>query len=291
MDRRNPHKPFDRSLIEGFLHGRDILSVDLLTAGKNNSNYKLTLSGGDLCVLRLYSGGDAARETHAMGLVRELVPVPLELERGDGWSVFTFLEGERLESVPEHSGQAAEALARISSVSFDSQGWVNADGSVTPFSFGGHEGFTDEMLARSDVRGWIGEEAAEAIIAIEKREEPLHAEMAAESRLVHGDFNPTNILVHDGAVSGILDWEYCHSGTPYMDIGNLLRNTDQAYHGDIKLGLEASGMTLPEDWQERAELVDLGSHLEFLTSDRSDDFKRQCVARIEGFLAKFTNGG
>ena len=57
--------------------------------------------------------------------------------------------------------------------------------------------------------------------------------------------------------------------------------------GGLDLGLAAGGMTLPEDWKEHAELMDLTSHLEFLTSNRAENFKRQCVARIEGFIAKF----
>lgn len=93
IDRRNPHKPFDRSLIQGFLRGRDILSVELLSTGKSNTNYKLILSDGEAYVLRLHSRGKAERETYAMNLVRELVPVPLEIDRGGTWSVFSFLEG------------------------------------------------------------------------------------------------------------------------------------------------------------------------------------------------------
>ena len=72
-----------------------------------------------------------------------------------------------------------------------------------------------------------------------------------------------------------------------MDIGNLLRNTPPEYHTEIRLGLEAGGMNLPTDWQERAELVDLSSQLEFLTSNRSENFKLQCVNRIEKFIRNF----
>ena len=49
-----------------------------------------------------------------MGLVEDLVPVPQELDRGEAWSVFSFLDGELLENVPEHSDVAAEALTRAS---------------------------------------------------------------------------------------------------------------------------------------------------------------------------------
>lgn len=50
---------------------------------------------------------------------------------------------------------------------------------------------------------------------------------AARSRtvLVHSDFNPKNILVDPraGAITGVLDWEFAHAGSPYADLGNLTR--------------------------------------------------------------------
>jgi aminoglycoside phosphotransferase (APT) family kinase protein len=284
IDRRHSHRPFDRSFISGFLRERDILSVELLPAGKSNSNYKLILSDGEVCVLRLYSHGNAERETYVMNLVRQLVPVPVEIARGATWSVFSFLEGELLEQVPEHSAVAAEALARIASVEFKSAGIINATGTISPFPFGGSKGFIAEKLENSEVRDWLGEEMVGALIAILQKETGRLDELDAQSRLVHGDFNPTNILIQGGKVSGILDWEFCHAGTPYMDIGNLLRNTASNYHRAIKQGLEAGGMPLPKDWKERAELVDMTSQLEFLTSNRSKSFKRQCVARIKRFI-------
>ena len=290
MDRRNPHQLFNRSLIAEFLQSRDISSVELLPAGRSNTNYKLLLNDGKQCVLRLYSHGDAQREVYVMGLVRDLVPVPQELHRGENWSVFSFMDGELLETVPQHSSSAAEALARISSIAFQAPGWINSDGSVSPFSFGGVRGFISESLDKAEVRAWIGQEAVGRIGQIVKAESSRLEELESDCRLVHGDFNPTNVLIRDGAVSGVLDWEHCHSGTPYMDIGNLLRHTPVEYHGQIKSGLGLGGMSLPNDWTERAELVDLTSHLEFLTSRRSDGFKHHCIARVHRFIEKFGGG-
>ena len=289
-DRRNPHQPFDRSLIESFLQGRELSLVELLAAGKSNTNYKLILGDGQRFVLRLYSHGDAQREVYVMGLARDVVPVPQVLQRGEAWSVFSFMEGESLERLPQHSGAAAEALARISSIVFQEPGWIDSNGSVSPFPFGGVRGFIAESLDKADVRAWIGEESVVRIEQIIKVESGRLEELESDRRLVHGDFNPTNILIGDGAVSGVLDWEYCHSGTPYMDIGNLLRHTPAEYHGQIKAGLEAGGMAVPSDWIERAQLVDLTSHLEFLTSSRSDCFKQQCAGRVHGFIERFSGG-
>ena len=49
-------------------------------------------------------------------------------------------------------------------------------------------------------------------------------------------------------------------------------------------------MRLPSDWIERAQLVDLTSHLEFLTSSRADGFKQQCAASVHGFIERFGGG-
>jgi thiamine kinase-like enzyme len=104
---------------------------------------------------------------------------------------------------------------------------------------------------------------------------------------VHGDFNPTNILVHKGAVTCILDWEFSHAGSPYMDIGNLLRHMDPMHHGEIEAGLVAGGLNVPPDWRRKAELIDLNSHLEFLTTQRSDAFKQRCADWIRDFAERY----
>lgn len=287
-DRRNPIMPFDPASLSDFLHGRGISAVELLPLGRSNSNYKLTLTGGEAYVVRIHSHGDGGKETYAMNLLRSLVPVPIEIYRGDSWpdysfSVFSFLEGEVLQNVPEYSGVAAQALARISSQAMASPGMIEPDGRISRFSFGGVNGFIVESLENAKVEAWLGAKEVASVMEMLKREEWRLAELDSESRMVHGDFNPTNILIDDGAVSGVLDWEFCHSGTPYMDIGNLLRHTSSRYHRSIELGLRAGGVDLPRDWRRRAGLVDLTSQLEFLTSARSDAFKRQCVARIRRF--------
>lgn len=49
----------------------------------------------------------------------------------------------------------------------------------------------------------------------------LHAHLPdpVEPVLVHGDFRPANVLVQDGHVSALLDWELGHLGDPLDDLG------------------------------------------------------------------------
>ena len=140
------------------------------------------------------------------------------------------------------------------------------------------------MLERADVCAWVGSKTAVALRRIDMKQ-PSDAE---EPRLVHGDFNPTNILVYKGAVTGILDWEFSHAGSPYMDIGNLLRHLNPIHLGEIEAGLVAGGLNGPGDWATvKSAFADLSSHLEFLTTQRSGAFKQKCADWIRDFAERY----
>ena len=44
-------------------------------------------------------------------------------------------------------------------------------------------------------------------------------EPPARATLVHGDYRPANVLVAEGRLSAVLDWEFAHTGDPAEDIG------------------------------------------------------------------------
>ncbi|MGB6104240.1 MAG: phosphotransferase family protein [Pusillimonas sp.] len=48
-----------------------------------------------------------------------------------------------------------------------------------------------------------------------------HASDSGEIALCHGDFRTGNYMVHEGRVSGILDWEFASFSDPYEDLGWL----------------------------------------------------------------------
>ncbi len=284
-DRRHPHREFNATLIAEFLAGRDVLSAALLPGGKTTSNYRVRLSDGMECVVRVLSRGDACREAHVLSMAAEVVAVPKVLAFGDGWLALEHVAGRPLRRTPEDLRLAGEALARIHAIRFDRAGWIEPDGSVAPFDFSEGD-FTATMLAREDVRGWLGEALAADLARLMERTAHLRDGLR-EPRLVHGDFNASNILVRDEAIAAILDWEFAHAGTRWMDVGNLLRHVPVALREHVRAGMEAAGASVPDDWQARAELVDLSSALEFLTSGRSEAFKRECVARVRTTVERF----
>lgn len=288
-DRRNAHRDFDPTIIHGFLNGRSIENSEQISTGKSNTNISLELSDGERVIVRLYSQSSQsgpAREKAIAELVGDSVPIPKILDHGEDWAVFEFVEGELLQAHPELSGAVARVIPALMKIEFDAVGWITTTGEVTPFDFG--DGYFATMLSNTDVVRWLGDERVQTLSKILSNEKSRLEEINSRPSVTHGDFNPTNVLVHNGAVSAVLDWEYAHAGTPYMDIGNLLRNVDQSHHDAIQQGLIDGGFDLPNDWKERAALIDMSSHLEFLTSTRSDQFKKSRVALIDTFIEMFS---
>ena len=286
-DRRNPIQVLNETSLLEFLNGRSLVSSTLFSSGKCNSNYKLTLNDGTVIVARISSSDSSSRELRVMDLASELVKVPEVLYESPPLSILEFLSGETLENAPEYSRLAGIAISQFSSRSFDSPGRIEEDGSISAFDFGGIQGYIDECLDNTQVLERLGGERKGKLLPLLRSKSQLIEELESEACLVHGDFNPTNILIHEEQLSGVLDWEYALAGTPFMDIGNLLRNTDERFHSEIEQGLCEGGMRLPMDWKERAELVDLTSQFEFLTSPLSEAFKLTCLQRIDRFIEKY----
>ncbi|MBV1879216.1 MAG: phosphotransferase family protein [Pseudomonadales bacterium] len=62
--------------------------------------------------------------------------------------------------------------------------------------------------------------------AMEESARLLQERMPAQvgATIVHGDYRLGNIMVRDGQVKAILDWELCTLGDPLADVGYLLNN-------------------------------------------------------------------
>ena len=54
---------------------------------------------------------------------------------------------------------------------------------------------------------------------------------ATEVALVHGDFQPSNLLVARGRISAVIDWDLAHIGTAGLDLGWLAMFADPGYWG------------------------------------------------------------
>jgi aminoglycoside phosphotransferase (APT) family kinase protein len=206
----------------------------------------LAEAAGERTVVRIYARpgarGAEAHEVDAalLRLVRGLLPVAevLEVRRADPASglpallVTSVLPGTRadlllptlddaqLDRLGRHLGAL---LARLSGMPMLQAGtFVDASLRIEPFP--------PEM---TDLVDWVA--THEAALGFEPAELDGVLTVAAAAQadldtvervcLVHSDLNPTNLLVDPASleVTGLVDWELAYAGSPYSDLGNLLR--------------------------------------------------------------------
>jgi aminoglycoside phosphotransferase (APT) family kinase protein len=108
--------------------------------------------------------------------------------------------------------------------------------------------------------------------------------------LVHADLNPKNLLVDPGTlvVTGVLDWELAHAGSPYADLGHLLRFERDPDLTEAVLDAYLAFMPpLPEDVLDRARAADLFALVDLAARPEQDEVS----ARAGGLLAAIARAG
>jgi aminoglycoside phosphotransferase (APT) family kinase protein len=221
----------------------DLSSLTPLAGGWSGQTFLADVMG-QRSVVRIYPPGrrtDTAPEIDAavLRLVRGLVPVPdvLEVRRGNavtdepGLLVTSYLPGERGDPVLStlDDSDAAALGRRLGGLLADLAGmptvrggpFVDAD--LTIGDFGLADGLPGFVADHADALGWEPDLLDRLAAVAEQADARL--DEVGRTCLVHSDANPKNLLVDPATltVTGLLDWEFAHSGHPFTDLGNLLR--------------------------------------------------------------------
>ena len=224
-------------------------------------------AGGEQAVVRVYARRGARRGAAAaaidaavLHLVGGLLPVPqvLELRWPDpaagtpGVLVTSFLPGERLDTcLPGLAGPArtragrelGQVLGRLAQMPMPRAGqFTDASLRIQPWD-GGLEDWIRQQRAAPGLASWP-EADYRGLLAVARAAQDTLDEVS-RACLVHSDFNPKNLLADpaSGALTGLLDWEFAHAGTPGTDLGNLLRfDREPEFAGAVLDGyLEVAG--------------------------------------------------
>ncbi len=163
------------------------------------------------------------------------------------------------------SSKTGELLAKIHSFRFSSPGFFNKD--LKPHSQG------SLLLFALDI---IPKELPDLTPLFQRLADHLPSE--ASAHLVHGDFDPSNLLVNKkGEISAILDWEFAFSGSPLWDVANWLRYADQmpsTYETDFLKSYQHHAGELPKNYPTTIRLLNLISLLDCLTRRSNENDPR-----------------
>jgi aminoglycoside phosphotransferase (APT) family kinase protein len=220
------------------------MSLTPLEGGWSGETF-LADAGGERTVVRIYAGPrhheHAAEITAALlRLVRGLLPVPQvrEVRRADsvggmpallvtellpgirGDLLIPTLNGDGLRRTGAAVGEIAAQLAGMPTVRPGL--FVDGDLTIDPFDadLPGWVGHNRPALAG---QGWSDSDLDRLASMAERAQAAL--DTVGRTSLVHSDLNPKNLLFDADtlAVTGVLDWEFAHSGHPFTDLGNVLR--------------------------------------------------------------------
>lgn len=227
--------------------GTDAFGLTPLAGGHSGETF-LADGAGERTVVRVYATRGARRGPDApvvdaavLRLVRGLLPVPdvLEVQRArpdvdaPGLLVTSFLPGTRLDLVlPELSAagrvtvgrELGVLLARLAMMPMPRPGRFVDDGlQVEPFGVADLVAFVEAHRVGTAIATWSAQ-AYDGLLGVADRAQVL-LDGIDRTCLVHSDLNPRNLLVDPVTleVTGLVDWEFAHAGTPGLDLGNLLR--------------------------------------------------------------------
>jgi len=284
-------------------------SLQPLPGGFSGETF-LADSAGEQVVVRIYGPRSAWRgplapevDAAVLELVRGVLPVPavLEVRRGEpdadlpGLLVTSLLPGERLDlAIPTLTPDGQRRLGANLGTLLGRLGHM-----VQP-----RAGlFADQSLrivepppVWRDLPAWLEEHAdkldrdtAEGLRPVVEAAQDLLDE-DRRACLVHADLNPKNLLVDPETleITGVLDWEFAHAGSPWGDLGNLLRFDREPVLAEAVLAAFRAFMpTVPDDVLDRARSADLFALVELAA--REED--HEPVVRSRELLAAVARTG
>lgn len=252
----------------------EIRSCDLLSGGCGNLNYKIIFgNGSDPKILRIYlrPGENGVKEQKISELLRGRVPVPQYDQVGVvgeySYAILEFKPGLSLRDIllTDHNldishlmFQIGRMLSEISGCIFPEPGFFDENlrilsqgsSSVNLMDFA-----IDCLLDDHVINLFTSLEIDKVRTFILNHKNEM--DNLAGSHLVHGDFDPANILVNqiDGiwTVSAILDWEFSFSGSWLWDVSNMLRYAHKMpceFQESFLRGMCDNDRQLPHDWEK-----------------------------------------
>lgn len=273
------------SIVNHALPKERLTRYTIIAGGCANLNIKLQLGGqATPLLLRLYlREKEAAYREQKLGqLLQSILPVPQVYHLGQMgdycFAIQNFIPGVPLRTLllnyPALSWgpvmhQVGELLALLQDHTFPQAGFLNKDLIPTPFP--DLKEFVYTCLGHSQVQQVLSLKVQSTIAKLYDTYGKLLIPEAPFT-LAHGDFDPANILVEEQnngwKVTGILDWEFAHSGSWVIDVANMLRYAHQmpiTFQENFLKGLQSQGVHLPAEWRTITHLFNLSSLLDSLT--------------------------
>lgn len=277
-----------RAMIFNAFPNAILSDLQMISGGCANINVKFTLVDSKPLLLRIYlRDKDAAYKEHKIAeLLKNSVPIPQFYTIGDfdgyRYAIIEFMAGITLRDFllnhPDNQNissvmyDCGKMLGRIASHTFNNPGFFDKNLHIKKIA--DHDDCQNFILQSLQHHNVIKQLDASVIDKISKCVEIYASSFpdAQAKNLVHGDYDPANILIHqvDGQwkISSVLDFEFAFSGSWLWDVANMVRYAHAMpadFEQSFLRGITDFGFVLPEQWRVTVKLLNLASLLDCLT--------------------------
>ncbi len=289
-------------LFEGVLEEKNIVSVMKVNEGCRTTNYIVQSDQlNKKYILKIFLSTDQEHKKE-IKLLRHLAnnsifPVSKiykfsthELIQGREYAIYEYLEGKTLGQAINEGylleesfvRETARALAQIHSHEFNKVGFLDENLNIAeelpPLSLWYEISMGDKAKER------LGKSIVEKINNIIKKNEKILTKLDEDIRLVHGDFQGTNILIKDGKLAGLLDWEFAMAGHPLADIGQFFRY-EECFNSKLIKAFEEeynknSSYKLMKDWYKISKIRDLVNLIQLIDTEEDMPTKHANIKKI-----------
>ncbi|WP_188456733.1 phosphotransferase family protein [Virgibacillus oceani] len=296
-------------MLKPFFKDQRILQIQVLSGGLNNSNLRITTDANESYVLRIYSKENNSSmeiEREILTILKDKVPVPNPLYSDSSctnldypYVLLSWIQGYQLSELLNEGNQnlisnaakeAGSLLAKVHSVTFPSSGFFNENLHIqdhVKLDANHLLMYIKDSIIKGRAATRLSPDLAKRIYQFAKKHAHLIDCLNTQNSLVHGDFNPLNILAETStrsiSITGLLDWEYAFSGTPLMDIGNMLRYEDvrhTQFLASFILSYQNNRGILPEKWLQKAKLLDLIALCSLLDKKECGEIRMRDIIRL-----------
>ena len=270
-----------------------LCSYEVLSGGCANLNI-CVVSGTETYLLRIYLRDSTAaqREMNIAHLLQGFLPMPKFYYVGQ-FGEYTFAVIEHMHGISlrdlllsgtcgpdfEIMWKVGKMLKSLQQFTFEKAGFFDDTLQVKePFKSNDLKDFVLKTLRNTHVQRVLHKEL---LLKIESRFEKTNLSLldACQPTLVHGDFDPANILVvkenNSWKISALLDFEFAFSGSYLQDIANMLRYAHKMPQAFKDCFLQGFDSALPKNYEEICKLLNISALLDILS--RSDPSKRPII--------------
>lgn len=309
IDWEQPNRPcfatkeFILRILDKAYPGINLVTYKIMSGGCRNLNIKLILEGfKSPCNLRICLQDELSikKESKILNIVSDNIPVPDTYHIGclDSYdfSITEYINGISLSQmllvatdndVASIMNKVSKYLTLISQKKFTHSGFFDSNLNIQLGNNKHLLGHIDKCLNSRTTQIVLSSNIIDNIkICIDRN--LYYLPNLNEKSLVHGDFDPANILVNkignEWDITGILDWEFSFSGSSLWDISNMLRYSHKMppiFGSSFLQGLKENGFVLNDNWHKSQSLLNLFSLLDCLVRSNIEKQPNRCEDILE----------